>query len=104
VNRTKQGLVAIAAASTITGAFAAEHVGRDAEKGYPARWYEPADTPQKRYETAMKEAAAALAEALRECRSQVSERRACEAQAREQHRKEVADSALPANTSSRNSK
>ena len=63
-------------------------VGRDAEKGDPARWYEPADTPRKQHGTAMKEARAALAEALRECRTQ-AERRQCEARAREQYEIEV---------------
>src|SRR5690606_14409348 len=33
-------------------------VGRDAEKGDPARWYEPADTPQEQYRNAMQEAEA----------------------------------------------
>ena len=58
-----------------------EHVGRNAELGDPARWYEPADTPRKQYETAMKEAVAAKAEALRECRGS-AERKVCEAEAR----------------------
>ena len=64
-------------------------VGRDAEKGDPARWYRPADTPQLQYENAMREAAAALAEALRECRSRADERRECETQARVQHEDDV---------------
>ena len=81
-------LVALAAA--VDGA-----VGRDAEKGDPARWYQPADTPQLRYETAMKEALAALAEALKECRSPATGaerkasaevRRICEAEARSQYK------------------
>ncbi|HET7731574.1 MAG TPA: hypothetical protein VFK48_16245 [Usitatibacter sp.] len=68
---------------------AMEHVGRDAELGDPARWYEPADTPEKKRQTALKEAAAALAEALRECRAQPQDRRACEEEARRQNRREV---------------
>lgn len=65
-------------------------VGRDAEKGDPARWYEPADTPQEQYRNAMQEAEAALAEALEECRAQgASGARACEARARERHEDDV---------------
>ena len=64
-------------------------VGRDAEKGDPARWYEPADTPQRQHEAAMKEARAALAEALRECRAQPSQRKECEAEARARHQEDV---------------
>jgi hypothetical protein len=63
-----------------------EHVGVNAEKGDPARWYQPADTPRLKYENAMKEAHAALAEALKECRDQVDGRRECEADARQQFR------------------
>ena len=64
-------------------------VGRDAEKGDPARWYQPADTPQGKHEAAMKEANAALAEALKECRAQQSQRKECEAEARERHEADV---------------
>jgi hypothetical protein len=63
-----------------------EHVGVNAEKGDPARWYQPADTPQLKYENATKEARAALAEALKECREQADARGQCEADAREQFR------------------
>lgn len=63
-------------------------VGRDAEKGDPARWYQPADTPQKQYQNAMKEAAAALADALKECRAQ-ADRKQCEAEARERNETDV---------------
>lgn len=65
-----------------------EHVGRDAERGDPARWSEPADTPRKQFETAMKEADAAKAEAIRQCRG-LAERAACESQARRQYEVEV---------------
>ena len=64
-------------------------VGRDAEKGDPARWYQPADTPQRKHEAAMKEAAAALAEALKECRAQAAQRKECEAEARARHEEDV---------------
>lgn len=65
-------------------------VGRDAEKGDPARWYRPADTPQAQYENAIQEAAAALSEALRECRTQPKhDRKTCEAQARSLHEDDV---------------
>ena len=71
------------AAATIDGP-----VGRDAEKGDPKRWYEPADTPRKQYDNAMQEAKAALAEALKDCRAS-SDRKRCEADAREQHESDV---------------
>ena len=64
-------------------------VGRDAEKGDPARWYQPADTPQRRHEAAMKEAQAALAEAMKECRALQSQRKDCEAEARARHETDV---------------
>ncbi len=63
-----------------------ERVGVNDGKGDPARWSEPADTPQKKTHAAMKEAAAAQAEALAECRSLRAERKSCEAAAREQYR------------------
>ncbi len=64
-------------------------VGYNAEKGDPARWYEPADTPQKAYRTLMKEAQAALAEARRECRAAPGDRKGCEAAARAQYERDV---------------
>ncbi len=66
-----------------------EHVGVNAERGDPARWYVPADTPQLKYETQVKEANAALGEALRECRAQQEGRSACTAQANAQRRRDV---------------
>ena len=79
-----QSLAVVLAIAPLAALAAEERVGRDAERGDPARWYEPADTPQKRHDTAMKEATAALAEALKECRA-MTERKACEAEARRQH-------------------
>ncbi|QJR09194.1 hypothetical protein DSM104443_00231 [Usitatibacter rugosus] len=55
------------------------------QAGDPARWYQPADTPQKKFETLKKEAGAALKEARDECRKSATDRRACEAQARAQY-------------------
>ena len=60
------------AAAATTCAFAAtlalaappapvEHVGINAERGDPARWYVPADTPRRLYDTQVKEAGAARA-------------------------------------------
>ncbi|MGZ5032237.1 MAG: hypothetical protein ACXWAC_03480 [Usitatibacter sp.] len=66
-----------------------EHVGIYAEKGDPARWYEPIETPRQKYQNVMKEAGAALAEALKECRSQRADRRRCEEDARAQYRRDV---------------
>ena len=65
-------------------AAAEEHVGRDAERGDPVRWSQPADTPQKQHAAAMKEAAAAKAEAMKECRATAA-RASCEAEARRQY-------------------
>ena len=60
-----------------------------AQPGDPARWYQSADTPRRKYENSMKEARAALAEALAECRSQRSGRRSCETEAHESYRHDV---------------
>jgi hypothetical protein len=68
-----------------------EHVGVDAERGDPARWYQPADTPRLKYETRVKEARAALAEALKECRGEREGRRACVAEAKAQERRDMDD-------------
>jgi hypothetical protein len=90
MNMTCKILVAATFTSLSASAFALEeHVGLNAEKGDPARWYQPADTPQLKYRNALKEAGAALAEAKADCRGQVTERKACEADAREQYRRDV---------------
>ena len=68
-----------------------EHVGVNAERGDPARWYVPADTPQLKYETQVKEARAVLGEALKECRALQADRDACVAQANAQHRRDMED-------------
>ena len=84
--------ISFAAAAGIAAAAIDGPVGRDAEKGDPARWYEPADTPQEQYRNAMQEAGAALAEALKECRAESSAAEAardCEAEARERHADDV---------------
>lgn len=86
---TRQTLVAAAFLSLSASAFALEeHVGVNAERGDPARWYQPAETPRQKYDNAMKEAGAALAEAKADCRGQ-SDRRACETDAREQYRRDT---------------
>lgn len=68
-----------------------EHVGVNAERGDPARWYVPADTPQRKYDTQVKEARAALGEALKECRALHAGRVDCMAQARAQQRRDLED-------------
>jgi hypothetical protein len=68
-----------------------EHVGINAERGDPARWYVPADTPQLKYETQVKEAHAALGEELKECRALQAGRSDCVALAKSQHRRDLAD-------------
>ena len=79
-------LIILLAGPALAAVSAEEHVGRNAEKGDPARWYEPADTPREKHRLAMQEAKAALAEALKDCRADVSaDRKACEADARAQY-------------------
>ncbi len=83
--------IGLAIAATLP-AHALDHVGYEAQRGDPDRWYQPADTPQRKYETAMKEARNALAEARKECRGQAKDaRKACEAEARAQYARDVAD-------------
>jgi hypothetical protein len=85
--------VIVIAAFALACAFAAvaeEPVGKNLEKGEPARWSQPDDTPQKRQQTATKEAKAALAEALKDCRgTPAAERKQCEKQARAQYRLDI---------------
>jgi hypothetical protein len=83
-------VVAIALAAPIAINATEQHVGRDAERGDPQRWDEPVRTPQQRYENQAKEAAAALAEAIKECRG-ADHKRACVSAAREQHRRDLED-------------
>ena len=86
-----KSLLVLAAAAVLAMPFAhaaEEHVGRDAERGDPARWSEPDDTPEKKHRTALKEAAAAQAEALKACRAE-PQRKACEEEARRQYQTEV---------------
>ncbi len=68
-----------------------EHVGVNAERGDPARWYVPADTPQLKYATLVKEANAELGEVLKECRALQTGRRICITEANAQHRRDMAD-------------
>jgi hypothetical protein len=58
------------------------------EPGDPARWYKPVETAQQKYENAMIEARQALLVALSECKK-YGEQKACEAEAREQHKRDV---------------
>jgi hypothetical protein len=85
--------ILFAAAATIVAALPAaadEHVGRNAERGDPARWYQPIETPRQRYENAVKEARNAMAEALKECRHERrDERTRCEREAREQEKRDM---------------
>jgi hypothetical protein len=69
-------------------AFATGPATSFSEKDDPARWYQPLETSQQKYENARLEARNALAEALRECRTE-SDRKACEAAARAQYQREV---------------
>jgi len=90
------GLALAAAACALAATFASaaprdseEHVGRDAERGDPARWYVPADTPRLKYQTRVKEAHAAAAEAIQECRRERAGRAACVADAKAQERSDL---------------
>ncbi len=58
------------------------------EPGDPARWYQPAETPQQKYDNAMIEARQALLVALSECKK-YGEEKACETEARAQHARDV---------------
>ena len=82
-------VVAAFACACAFAAVADEHVGKNLERGEPSRWFKPDDTPEKRQATAMKEAKAALADALKECRGAAPERKVCEKQARDQSRLDV---------------
>jgi hypothetical protein len=82
-------VIAVFACACAFAALADEHVGSNLERGDPARWSQPDDTPQKREATAVKEAKAALAEALKECRGEATRRKACEKEAREQYRLDI---------------
>jgi hypothetical protein len=83
-------LIAATAVCVSAPAFALEeHVGIYAEKGDPARWYQPAETPLQKYQNATKEAGAALAEGLKDCRSQAGDRKGCEEATREQYRRDL---------------
>ena len=64
--------------------------GSLAQAGDPGRWYCPADTPEKLYQTHVKEAKAALKEALADCRSQSgTDRRSCVSDAMELYRADM---------------
>ena len=82
--------VAAALLAMAPGAFAATHYTSFSSLDDPARWYQPLETAQQKYDNALLEARNALAEALRECRASPSGRAACEAKARRQYRKEAA--------------
>lgn len=84
--------LALAAHLAAPAAGANDHVGYNLERGEPRRWQEPLATPRERYENAMLEARNALAEEIRQCRrGPRPERKRCEAQARAEHDREVAE-------------
>ena len=88
----------VAAAFACACAFAAvaeEHVGKHLERGEPARWWQPDDTPEKREATRIKEAKAALAEALKDCRESATDRKACEKDARDSYRADLEAARTP---------
>jgi hypothetical protein len=74
-----------------------EHVGVDAERGDPARWTVPADTPQLKYDMRVKEAGAAKSEALKDCDAMKAPKSACVADANDQYRRDVEDARIALN-------
>ena len=83
--------ISLAAASFAIAANAAEAGAPEVD---PPRWSVPADTPAQKYAVAVKEAGAALEEARKECRAMhaaANERKACEADAREQWKREMSE-------------
>ena len=81
-------IVAAALAVPVAINATEQPAGRDAEKGDPARWEQPLRSPQERYQQSTKEAAAALAEAVKECRG-VARPKACISEARAQHKRDL---------------
>ena len=78
-------------AFAVTNALAAD----GAPEKDPAQWSTPDVTPQARYQTAKKEADAALQEALTQCRSlRGAEKAACTKDAQATHAAEVAAAKL----------
>jgi hypothetical protein len=90
--RSATAAATCALAATLAHALPAspeEHVGINLERGEPARWAVPADTPQLKFEAEAKGIRAALAENLKDCRSLPAGRAACEADARAQSRHDL---------------
>jgi hypothetical protein len=95
----RKALIAVTAALSATLAYSqstapVEHVGVNAERGDPARWYVPADTPKLKYETRVKEAGAARSEALKECRAMKPRQSSCEDEANAQYRHDMEEARL----------
>lgn len=88
-------VVAAALAAPVAINATEQRVGVDAQKGDPIRWEEPITTLRQRNENRNKEAVAALAEALKECRGS-QDRKACVAEAREQYRHDRVSAAADA--------
>jgi hypothetical protein len=83
------GMALVIAAAGSQASRAADAAGP--QPGDPPRWYEPAETRAQKYKVAMKEAGAALQEALNECRALAADRKACEGAARATFRADVAE-------------
>jgi hypothetical protein len=81
-------LIGIASATTLFAYAAMETV----DASDPPRWYQEDVTPQQRYQTARKEAGAALNEALVECaRLDRPAKVACVSEARARHAQDIND-------------
>lgn len=89
----KQSLRILAAAVVLAvpsaACLAAAQESSVAQRGDPARWYQPVTTAKQKYQNAMYEARRALTEALAECRKG-ADRKDCVTEARANYRHDVA--------------
>ncbi|QBE62321.1 hypothetical protein [Pseudoduganella lutea] len=74
-----------------TPAAVAQHQQRELARGEPARWMKGDGTMQAQVATKRKEIAAALNEALNDCKQAGGERQACVREARETYRRDMAN-------------
>lgn len=79
-----------AALAAATFGFSANADDPLKDRADPPRWFVPADTPAQKYAVAMKEAGAALKEALADCAADGAHKKECAAEARTQWRQDVA--------------
>lgn len=89
----KTNLLAVLLAALFLAApaslFAADDSRDATQPGDPARWAQPIESPRQMYDNTMKEARNAMADAMKECRSDASSRKACESEARAQYERDA---------------